>query len=67
MPAKVAAAIPTQAESVKWAAAKPHTAPITIIPSIPRFSTPERSTTNSPIAANNKGVDAVIMVRSIAS
>ena len=34
-----------------------------IIPSMPRLSTPERSTTNSPDAASKSGVEAVITVR----
>ena len=45
------------------AAPKPQTAPITIMPSTPRLSTPERSTTSSPMAASRNGVDAVMMVR----
>ena len=42
--------------------AKPQTAPITIMPSTPRLSTPERSTTSSPSAAISSGVAAVAMV-----
>src|SRR5271167_95153 len=34
-----------------------------IIPSIPRLSTPERSTTNSPADARSSGVEAVMTVR----
>ncbi len=37
-------------------------APIIIMPSIPRLSTPDFSVTSSPNAANNKGVAAVIIV-----
>ena len=34
-----------------------------IIPSMPRLSTPERSTTNSPADAKSSGVEAVMTVR----
>ena len=34
-----------------------------IIPSMPRLSTPERSTTNSPADAKSSGVAAVMTVR----
>src|SRR5688572_29508058 len=37
------------------------------MPSTPRFSTPERSTTSSPMAARSSGVAAVMTVRMIAS
>ena len=59
--------MPSQAEPVVWATAKPATAPITIMPSTPRLRTPERSTTSSPSAAINSGVAAVATVRSMAS
>ena len=42
--------------------AKPVTAPISIIPSTPRFSTPDFSTTSSPSAARSSGVDAATTV-----
>ena len=42
--------------------AKAEIAPTIIIPSTPRFKTPDFSTTTSPTAANTKGVDAVIIV-----
>src|SRR5580658_1581529 len=65
------AAIPAQAPSVvlplRTAAAKPQDAPITIMPSTPRLSTPARSTTSSPSAAMRSGVDAVMTVSRIAS
>ena len=67
MPAPIAAAIPAAADPVVYAAAKPDTAPITIIPSTPRLSTPERSTTSSPTAASSSGVDAVMIVSRTAS
>src|SRR5437588_4892004 len=38
-----------------------------IMPSMPRFSTPERSTTSSPAAASSSGVEAAITDRMIAS
>ena len=38
------------------AAQAPHAAPISIMPSTPRFSTPDFSTTNSPIPASRIGV-----------
>src|SRR3984957_143523 len=38
-----------------------------IMPSMPRLSTPERSTTSSPDAASNSGVDAAITERRMAS
>src|SRR5688500_12697707 len=37
------------------------------MPSTPRLSTPERSTTSSPMAARSSGVAAVMTVRMIAS
>ena len=62
-PAKMAAAMPSDSEPVRLATAKPATAPITIMPSTPRLSTPERSATSWPCAASSKGVAAVMMVR----
>ena len=47
--------------------AKPEIAPMIIMPSTPKFRTPDRSVTNSPKAAINNGVAAVKMVRRIAS
>ena len=66
-PAPSPATMPTAADPEVYAAAKPHTAPITIIPSTPRLSTPERSTTNSPMAASSRGVAAVMIVSRTAS
>ena len=54
---------PTSVEPDKYAPAKPQAAPTIIIPSMPRLSTPERSTTNSPDDASRSGVEAVITVR----
>ena len=59
--------MPTSVESKVTAAAKLHAAPITIMPSTPRLSTPERSATSSPSAAMSSGVEAVTMVRRMAS
>ena len=52
------AAVSTTAESpcTRWTAQKPITAPTSIIPSTPRLSTPERSASSSPSAANRSGV-----------
>ena len=38
----------------------PQTAPVIIIPSTPRFKTPARSATNSPVAAKRIGVAALM-------
>ena len=59
--------MPSQAEPVYCATANPVTAPMTIMPSTPRLSTPDRSTTSSPNAAMSSGVAAVATVRSMAS
>lgn len=58
---------PSQGEPVERATAKPVMAPITIMPSTPRFKTPDRSTTSSPMAAISSGVAAVAMVMRIDS
>src|SRR5580700_11955270 len=63
MPAKIPHSAPTAIEPDIQAPAKPHAAPTIIIPSTPRLSTPERSTTSSPDDANNSGVEAVTTVR----
>src|SRR5690606_3061344 len=65
-PTRTAANNPSHAEPVICAMAKPDTAPISIMPSTPRLSTPERSTTSSPMAAIRSGVAAVAIVRRIA-
>ena len=61
------AATPRSVELNVTAAAKLQAAPIAIMPSTPRFSTPERSVTSSPKAAISSGVDAVTMVSRMAS
>jgi len=53
---------PRVALPVTAAAANPNTAPISIMPSIPKLRTPDRSQMSSPVAANIKGVAAVIIV-----
>src|SRR6185312_11454955 len=66
-PTAIAARKPSQGEPVVSATPKPVTAPMTIMPSTPRLSTPERSTTSSPIEAISSGVAAVAMVMRMAS
>ena len=55
-PASIAVARPSQALPVETAVEKPATAPISIIPSTPRFRTPDRSAKISPTAANSSTV-----------
>src|SRR5579875_2034853 len=66
-PAPIPATAPTSELPERMAAAKPQEAPMIIMPSTPRLSTPERSTTSSPTAASSSGVEAVITVSRIAS
>ncbi len=61
-PERTPASTPTIGMPLTCPPAKPMTAPTAIIPSTPRLSTPERSAINSPRAANNNGVAAVMMV-----
>src|SRR5882724_579195 len=58
---------PMRIDPERYAPAKPQAAPTIIMPSTPRLSTPARSTTNSPEAASRSGVEAVMMVSTIAS
>ena len=53
---------PIYASPVTVAPMKPNTAPTSIMPSTPRFRTPDFSHTSSPVAAKISGVAAVIMV-----
>ena len=53
---------PNKGLPVETAAIKPQIAPIIIIPSTPKFRTPDFSTINSPVAANKIGVAATIKV-----
>src|ERR1700733_12202970 len=63
MPATTPHSAPTAIEPDIQAPAKPQAAPTIIIPSTPRLSTPERSTTSSPVDANKSGVEAVTTVK----
>src|ERR1044072_3661228 len=67
IPARMPHRPPTASEPVTEAPANPHAAPTIIMPSTPRFKTPARSTTSSPDAASNNGVEAVMMVSRMAS
>ena len=55
-PASIAAATPSHGFPVATTVAKPATAPISIMPSTPRFTTPARSAKISPRAAKNRTV-----------
>ena len=66
MPARAAERMPSVWLPVSAVAAKPVTAPASIMPSTPRLSTPERSATSSPSEARRSGVAAVITVRMMA-
>ena len=59
-PAIAAQIKPYMGISVFTAKMKPMTAPVIIIPSTPRFKTPDFSTTASPIAARRTGVAEII-------
>src|SRR5581483_8592692 len=66
-PAMMPQSAPMMMEPESQAPAKPQAAPMIIMPSTPRLSTPERSVTNSPVAAINSGVDAASTDRMMAS
>src|SRR5690554_6822942 len=66
-PTTMAARTSSHGDPVVSATPKPVTAPMIIMPSTPRLSTPERSTTSSPTAARSSGVAAVKTVIRIAS
>jgi hypothetical protein len=66
-PTRIPSMTPTIVESKATAPAKPHTAPMAIMPSTPRLRTPARSATSSPRAATRSGVEAATMVSRIAS
>ena len=55
-PASIAMITPSQGFPVEAATENPATAPISIIPSTPRFRTPDRSAKISPIAAKSRMV-----------
>src|SRR5271155_452122 len=63
MPARMPQSAPISVEPDMKAPPNPQAAPTIIIPSMPRLSTPARSTTNSPDDASKSGVEAVITVR----
>src|SRR5512138_2442947 len=54
--ASIATRMPSHGFPVELATLNALIAPINIMPSTPRFKTPERSANNSPIAANNNTV-----------
>ena len=66
-PATMPHSAPTMIEPVSQAPAKPQAAPMIIMPSTPRLSTPERSATSSPAAASSSGVEAASTERMMAS
>ena len=55
-PASIARTSPSQGLPVETAVENPATAPMSIMPSTPRFRTPARSAKISPIAANSRTV-----------
>src|SRR3712207_5796201 len=57
-PASAATSRPSSGLPVEAVAMKPAAAPTSIMPSTPRFSTPERSATSSPKPASSRGVAA---------
>jgi hypothetical protein len=61
MPTRAAASTPTQREPEAKETRNPVMAPISMIPSIPRFSTPDRSARISPSVANMIGVAILII------
>src|SRR5271155_3865685 len=63
MPARMPQSAPISVEPDMKAPPNPQAAPTIIIPSMPRLSTPARSTTSSPDDASKSGVEAVITVR----
>src|SRR5450631_3174847 len=58
---------PRMVEPVSQAPPNPQAAPMIIMPSTPRLSTPARSVTSSPVAAIKSGVDAASTERMMAS
>ena len=67
VPAIIPHSAPTMIEPESQAPPKPQAAPTIIMPSTPRFNTPARSVTSSPVAASNSGVDAASTARMMAS
>src|ERR1700756_5176629 len=66
-PAMIPHSAPMTTDPDSHAPAKPQAAPMIIMPSTPRLSTPERSVTSSPVAAIRSGVDAASTDRMMAS
>src|SRR3954470_3971945 len=66
-PAKMPQIAPMMTEPVTSAPPNPQAAPMIIMPSTPRLSTPARSATSSPVAAINSGVEAARTDRMMAS
>ena len=64
---KVALALRQRGLPVDTAVMKPQIAPMIIMPSTPRFSTPDFSTTSSPKAASKAGWSAKLMWRALNS
>src|SRR3954447_21684179 len=67
VPATMPNSAPMKMEPVSHAPAKPDAAPMIIMPSTPRLSTPARSVTSSPVAAIKSGVEAARIERTMAS
>ena len=67
VPATMPHSAPMSVEPVSSAPPKPQAAPMIIMPSTPRLSTPARSVTSSPMAAISSGVEAASTDRTIAS
>jgi hypothetical protein len=67
VPAIMPHSAPTTIEPDIQAPPKPQAAPTIIMPSTPRFSTPARSVTSSPVAASSSGVEAASTARMMAS
>ena len=59
MPAATPARNPTSGMPLACAAPKPAAAATSIMPSMPRFTTPLFSLTTTPVAANSSGVPAL--------
>ena len=65
MPAPMPAATPSQGLPLSWVTAKAATAPMAIMPSAPRLSTPAFSFTSRPSATMISGVPATTVENSI--
>src|SRR5712691_4847594 len=65
--ASAPATTPSHREPVAWAVRNPANAPMSMLPSTPRFMIPERSVTSSPIAPNRSGAEIRIMPENTAT